>query len=137
MSQAPQDPVVTLPRTAVARLPRLLEALIASIVLFILAQVASNYWPTSHLAVSLYKLHLLSLGGWGGYWLDRFLFPYSRPHEFFDEVADAFNHGSPSIASGEDTFEGQICGTLDSAEWAMIRRALIVVGCLICIGLGA
>ncbi len=118
-------------------LPRLLEALLASVLLFILAQLAASYWPTSHVAVSLYKLHLCSLAAWAGYWIDRSLFPYSRPHELFERIDDALDHGSPIVAAGEDNIEGQLCGTLDSAEAAMYRRALIVVGCLICVGLGA
>ncbi len=119
------------------RLPRLAEALLASVVIFILAQLAQHELPTSHLAVSLYKLHLCSLAGWAGYWLDRALFPYSRPHEMFQVMDDLVDHGSPTVAAGDDLIEGQLCGTLDSAEAAMYRRALIVVGCLICVGLGA
>jgi hypothetical protein len=119
------------------RLPRLAEALIASVILFILTTIAADQLPTSHLAVSLYKLHLCSLAGWAGYWLDRFLFPYSRPHEFFEQIEDAFDHGSPNVSAGHDNVEGQICGTLDSAEQAMFRRAIIVAACLICVGLGA
>ncbi len=119
------------------RLPRLAEALLASVLLFILAQLAASYWPTSHVAVSLYKLHLCSLAAWAGYWIDRALFPYSRPHELFERIDDAFEHGSPIVAAGEDNIEGQICGTLYSAEAAMYRRTGIVMGCLICVGLGA
>jgi hypothetical protein len=119
------------------RLPRLAEALLASVLLFILAQLVVSIWPTSHLAVSLYKLHLCSLAAWAGYWIDRALFPYSRPHEFFEGVEAAI-HGSPSDPSSRDAYdEVQICGSLDSAEAAMFRRAAIVVGCLICVGLGA
>lgn len=28
----------------------------------------------------IYKLSIVSLGGYVGYWLDRHLFPYARPH---------------------------------------------------------
>jgi hypothetical protein len=119
------------------RLPRLAEAFLASVLLFILAQLAVEHWPASHLAVSLYKLHLCSLAAWAGYWIDRALFPYSRPHEMFEGIDDVLDHGSPIVSAGDDDIQGQICGTLDSAEAAMYRRALIVVGCLICVGLGA
>jgi hypothetical protein len=120
---------------------RLFPAFLVSVLVFIAAQATADQWPTSHLAVSLYKLHLCSLAGWSGYWLDRALFPYSRPHQYFDEVQRALKapqkskHGNSSAC--HDDIPDQICASLDSAEWAMARRALIVVGCLICVGLGA
>lgn len=122
---------------ALQSLPRMIEWLFFSLILFMLVQVVEHYFPNTHAAVSLYKLHLLSLAGWGGYVLDRALFPYSRPHVFFEQIEDACIHGSPQIAGGETDLSGQIDATLDSAEWSMVRRALIVVGCLVCVGLGA
>ncbi len=67
------------------------------------------------LAVSAYKANLLALGGWGGYWLDRALFPYGRPHQYTHGGAEAVSEFSP----------------------ATIRRAIIVAACLVCVGLGA
>lgn len=32
------------------------------------------------LPVVLYKLVLVTLFGFAGYWVDRFIFPYARPH---------------------------------------------------------
>ena len=60
--------------------------------------------------VVLYKFCLVTLGGVLGYWLDRALFPYARPHELLDE------------------------------EWIMslacLRRALIVLACVLGLTLG-
>lgn len=33
------------------------------------------------LAVTLYGLGKIAAGGYLGYWIDRLLFPYARPHE--------------------------------------------------------
>ena len=55
----------------------------ATLGLVIAALVVQEVWPGSVVAVTLYKAHLMALGGWGGYWLDRALFPYQRPHTLF------------------------------------------------------
>jgi hypothetical protein len=117
---------------ALSKLPRMFEWLLLSLVLFFLVQLVEQYFPRSHAAVSLYKLHLLSLAGWGGYVLDRALFPYSRPHVFFHDLEDAQIHGAPHTVFG-----AQLDAMLDSAVWSMLRRAVIVLGCLVCVGLGA
>lgn len=61
------------------------------------------------LPVTLYKLSLVSLAGVVGYWFDRKMFPYSRP----DQVPD------------------------DRKSLAELRRAIIVVGAMVAMGLGA
>ncbi len=50
---------------------RMWQWAVFTVVLFCLAFLSQKYVPGSMLAVSLYKAHLLALGGWGGYWLDR------------------------------------------------------------------
>lgn len=112
--------------------PRMLLWLLLSVALFALSQYASTSTPGGLLAVSLHKMHLMSLAGWGGYWLDRALFPYARPHTLIgDEVL------TDSIqVDGEDHMDVSWLQSSDY-HWAMMRRALIVVGCLVCIGLGA
>ncbi|AYQ43242.1 membrane protein [Burkholderia aenigmatica] len=97
--------------------PRLTVWLVASIVLAILAYTTRQSDPL--LSVTFYKAHLMSLGGWGGYWLDRLIFPYARPHEFLDECE----------------VEGKYC--LDGFQGASLRRAIIVAASLICVGLAA
>lgn len=117
--------------------PRLSIWLAVSAVLFLAALALQAYAPGSLLAVSIYKAHLLSAGGWMGYWLDRALFPYSRPHTYFDEAEDLLDHGSPETAGDDGLITGLALNTIDSAGYAMIRRAIIVFACLIGICLGA
>lgn len=40
------------------------------------------YASPEQLPVIVYKGGLVTLGGFVGYWLDRHLFPYARPHTF-------------------------------------------------------
>lgn len=113
---------------------RLLPWLLVSVVLAGLAILLQSTSPGNVLAVSIYKAHLLSLGGWVGYWLDRALFPYDRPHTYLEapeEVPEqvASEHGAEALATAEliAPAYGQ----------AMLRRAIIVAAALICVGLGA
>lgn len=113
--------------------PRMLLWLLLTVALVSLALLAQRVDPGSVIAVTLYKAHLMSLGGWGGYWLDRALFPYDRPHEYLADDADPFDP--------EPDGDGLQCATLSvqssGFHLAMMRRALIVAACLMCVGLGA
>lgn len=100
-----------------SQFPRMLSWALLTVVLIIAALFFHGAYPGTLLAVTLYKAHLMALGGWGGYWLDRALFPYARPDAFLrgmatDRTALVFNA-------------------------AQTRRAIIVAACLICVGLGA
>jgi len=108
---------------------RLLPWLIASAVLAFVALYLQAKDPGNLLAVTIYKMHLLALGGWGGYWLDRALFPYDRPHEYLLPEGDA-----ASAAEGVAAVE---LVAADQYGIAMIRRAIIVAASLLCVGLGA
>jgi len=101
------------------KFPRLTICLVISLALMLLAYVFRQSDPL--IAVSLYKAHLMSLGGWGGYWLDRVAFPYGRPHLYCkDGVCE-------------------IQTDLDAAalNFASLRRAIIIAASLICVGLAA
>lgn len=111
---------------------RLLPWLIISIFLAIFAQFLQSTSPGNVLAVSVYKAHLLSLGGWIGYWLDRALFPYDRPHTYLEEPEEAVIEQEDNLLQfGSATVIGTAFG------YAMLRRAIIVAAALICVGLGA
>ncbi|ACR32480.1 putative holin [Burkholderia glumae] len=116
--------------------PRLTVWLVASIVLAVLAYANRQSDPL--LSVTFYKAHLMSLGGWGGYWLDRLIFPYARPHEFVP-TADQFEVDVAGVELSE--FECKIA--LDPRAHAelfkavSLRRAIIVAASLICVGLAA
>ncbi|MDP5007471.1 MAG: putative holin, partial [Glaciimonas sp.] len=85
--------------------------LIVSVILMLLAFRFRE--SDTLLSVSLYKAHLLSLGGWGGYWIDWAIFPYARPRDLHAE------------------------GDQQALQTASLRRAIIVAASLICIGLAA
>ena len=59
----------------------------------------------------LFGVSKLAVGAFVGYWIDRALFPYARPHEYFDDGA-----GSESA---------------NLFAFACIRRVLIVCACII------
>lgn len=114
--------------------PRMLLWGVLSVLLMCLTLWAQVAFPGNVVAVTLYKAHLLAFGGWGGYWLDRALFPYNRPHTYLtDEAIDSFD-------GGPEHDESYITGPqLSPNEFgtAMVRRAIIVAACLVCVGLGA
>jgi hypothetical protein len=65
------------------------------------------------LPVVIYKLSLVTLGVVIAYWVDRALFPYDRPHTYLE--------------TGEDLMPRGL---------AMLRRALVVVACVLGLTLG-
>lgn len=115
-------------------LPRMLVCLVLTLALMALSLLLQGIAPGSLLAVTLYKAHLMALGGWGGYWLDRGLFPYDRPHTYLlDDL--------PQIDADEPYKEAGLVAGISVSTGAfghsMLRRAIIVAACLICVGLGA
>lgn len=107
---------------------RMFYAALFTVALIVLAFLVQAGWPGSLVAVSLYKAHLMALGGWGGYWIDRALFPYDRPHEYLrgdDEPTDADDNFSTSST------------IYNAFGLSMLRRAIVVAACLVCVGLGA
>lgn len=91
------------------QLPRLFIWIILSLVLI----AAIAFISPQQLPVVLYKVALVSLAVVLGYWLDRALFPYDRPHTYAE--------------TGEDLMPRGI---------AMLRRALIVLACVLGLTLG-
>lgn len=106
---------------------RLFSWLFISLGLLALSLWCQSQWPGNVLTVTVYKAHLMALGGYGGYWLDRALFPYSRPHEhLYHQTWHSSRGGSVDQAHADDGFAP-----------STLRRAIIVAACLICVGLGA
>lgn len=90
-------------------LPRLtLWAIVAVILLFAISLVSPQQLP-----VVLYKLALVTLACVLGYWVDRALFPYDRPHTYAE--------------TGEDLMPRGL---------AMLRRALVVFAAVLGLTLG-
>ena len=129
---------------------------VASLVLMAAALLVQHIYPGSVVAVTLYKAHLMVLGGWGGYWLDRALFPRERAlidgqaaYATYWQKADGQTHdGKPLPTWDELGYGRQVCwqavaDALNGGAKGQIidvmplRRAAIMLGCLLCVGLGA
>lgn len=146
-----------------ARKWRMTPWLLASILLMVAALVVQHQWPGSVVAVTLYKAHLMVLGGWGGYWLDRALFPYDRPHlaraasellaedayavfKFYSDLPALEGKPTPAWSDlprhqqeGWEAVADEL-GENPAGSWfdsVTLRRAVIVAACLVCVGLGA
>jgi len=83
------------------------------------------------LPVAVYKLALVLVAGYLGYWCDVWLFPYSRPDGYLVrnwETDQGFKADAPdhAIVPGYET--------VFSA--ALIRRAIVVGCCMLAVGLG-
>lgn len=109
-------------------LPRMLLCLVLTLALMIAALLLQAHGPGTLIAVTAYKAHLMSMGGWGGYWLDRALFPYDRPHQYLQPEKP-----QPEVDDGM-AFAEMVPPTFG---FAMLRRAIVVAACLVCVGLGA
>jgi hypothetical protein len=107
---------------------RMFHWALLTVALLMLALLFREAAPASLVAVTVYKAHLMALAGWGGYWLDRALFPYDRPHAYLaleDDKEKAEADASAELVAGQ------------AFGMAMLRRAIIVAACLICVALGA
>ncbi|PWN56203.1 putative holin [Abyssibacter profundi] len=85
---------------------------ISLVLLVVVALIAPHQVP-----LMLYKLCLVTLAGFVGYWLDRLLFPYARPHRL---MPSSGVHGAWHV--------------LVSA--CMVRRALIVGAAMLAVAMG-
>lgn len=104
------------------RIPRLADwMLIAVGLLLVIAFIQPH-----QLHVVLYKSCLVALGGVVGYWIDRRLFPYARPHEAVGKYNRAISRSDEDAAFGY--------GLL--AALATIRRAVVVLACVLGLTLG-
>ena len=119
----------------VGQSPRMLSCLWVTLAVMVAALLVQAHWPGSLIAVTLYKAHLMALGGWGGYWLARALFPYARLHSYLDlDPPDERSAPEPIPGLAVTTLK---IGAATFLPAAMLRRAIIVAACLLCVGLGA
>ena len=84
------------------------------------------------LPVMLYKLALVLLAGCVGYWLDRWLFPYSRPDGYLAQEWRKHDADFPADAADYAVVPGY--ESIFAA--ALLRRALVVLGVMLAVGLG-
>jgi len=110
------------------KLPRLFGLLLLNVVLICIVLAFSPQLP-----VTLYKLSLVTLAGFAGYWLDRALFPYARPDDFVVYLQEV------STFSPDNHY--QKVRVKSDYQWAfcvsMLRRAIVVGAAMLSLGLGA
>lgn len=106
--------------------------LIAAVLLAILVYLIAP----QQLPVSLYKLSLVALAAVAGYWIDRSVFPYARPHFFVDATALNLPKG---VEVGDALWSPPVVdGSMPSlAASCMLRRAIIISAAMIAVSLGA
>lgn len=111
----------------VRRFPRGTAWLIVSLLLLIVVATLSP----AQIPIAVYKLSLISLAAFVGYWIDRALFPYSRP--------DGYLHRDWRY--GTDEPEGDIDFPVIHSYHqifaaALLRRAIVVAAVIIGVALG-
>lgn len=105
------------------RAPRLTSFAVITLIL-----TAAIAWLAPHLlSVTLYKLSLVTLAAVLGYWIDRTVFHYLRPHELLQQ-SDLARHEGDRVTADD-------CSA--NASVATIRRAIIMAAVIIAISLGA
>jgi hypothetical protein len=122
---------------APARPPRMLAWTLVAIALFFFLAGLHVVDGSRLMAAVVYKGLLIALGGIGGYWLDRELFPYARPHRCMDFEPLDPQPGESLSPLGRDMHETESSYLqIASSDYtvAMIRRAIIMAACLICVG---
>lgn len=105
------------------RLPRLTSFAIITLILTAgIALLAPHL-----LSVTLYKLSLVTLAAVLGYWIDRAVFHYLRPHDLLEQH-DLNSHLDHPDRAEWDRIQAAV---------ATIRRAIIMAAVIVAISLGA
>lgn len=99
------------------------------VILTLLLMIVIYHVAPQQLAVSLYKLSLVTMAGVIGYWFDRSAFPYARPDCFLSQKASV---GGPCVPH-KSVADGQ---QIPFAA-AMLRRAIIMGAAMLAASLGA
>lgn len=97
------------------------EILLIVINLILLGLVLA--FAPQQIPVTLYKLSLVTLAAFVGFRIDRLIFPYARPDQVMSQKVSV---GGPCVGKSD-----LIIAT------CMIRRAMIIVGAMLAMGLGA
>ncbi len=113
-------------------LRRLAPRMLACLLLAVAMAAGVALVSPQQVTVALYKLSLVTMAGYLGYWLDRWCFPYARPDSFLAapdwraEKAAAVDQANHPVAPG--------CEQVFAA--AMLRRGLVMLGVMLALGLG-
>jgi len=101
------------------------------IVITLALTLAVGLLAPHQLGVTLYKISLVSLAAVLGYWIDRSVFPYARPHYPLMIPQAEKDEPSPYVHP-HHTPEG-----CQYDEVATLRRAILMAAVIIAIALGA
>ncbi|EFL53014.1 hypothetical protein DesfrDRAFT_0062 [Solidesulfovibrio fructosivorans JJ]] len=121
--------------TATAKAPllsRLSPRMLACLVLACLLVAGVAVLSPAQLPVAAYKLSLVAIAGYLGYWIDRWCFPYARPDSFL-VAADWRAENKPAAERANNPV---VAGCEQIYAAAMLRRALVMLGCMLAMGLG-
>jgi hypothetical protein len=110
---------------------RLGYTLIVAIVLALLITVLAP----QQIPITAYKLLLITAAAFSGYYIDRALFPYSRPDGYL-VLADEDRH-EPVVGVIHDADYRVNSGYELVFAAAMLRRAIVVAACVVGVALGA
>lgn len=94
----------------------------------VMAAIVGVLYP-HQLGVLLWSLTKLSFGAYLGYWIDRSLFPYARPHVLFYGADRLSDTSRPEQVEGGRTMRRE-------ASLATLRRAIIIGATVLALGLG-
>lgn len=108
--------------------PRMLVCLVLAVVLAAAVALLSP----QQLPVAAYKLALVTIAGYLGYWLDRWCFPYARPDSFLTSSDWRADKQPADDRANHPVAEG--CEQIYAA--AMLRRSLVMLGTMLAMGLG-
>jgi len=108
--------------------PRMLVCLVLAVVLAAGVALLSP----QQLPVAAYKLALVTIAGYLGYWIDRWCFPYARPDSYL-VAADWRTENKPTA---EQANHPVVTGCEQVYAAAMLRRALVMLGTMLAMGLG-
>lgn len=98
--------------------PRLTNWIVLTVALLIIVGIIRP----EQLTVVLYKASLVTLGAVTGYWVDRALFPYGRPHLFLSLTDDSQKDTQQEITP--------------AVTLLMLRRSIVVLACILGLTLG-
>lgn len=123
------SPVATPTVSLLSRLtPRMLLCLVLAVGLAAMLAVVSP----QQLPVAGYKLALVTMAAYLGYWIDRWGFPYARPDSFLV----AADWRTDAKAAQDQANHPVVAGCERIYAFAMVRRALIMLGTMLAMGLG-
>lgn len=108
----------------------------ACLLVALLALAAVAAIRPGELGVIIYKLALVSLAAFGGYWLDRTLFPYSRPDGYLATAWRGRKHSLNGAAVTDDADFPVVNGYHLVFCAALLRRACIIGMSMLAVGMG-